>query len=88
MRSALVGFAAVCSAGAANAQFSEERVRQQLFAQGYEKIEISEDDGTVNVGAERGNIRVHSTYDKHTGEWISDRFSQRGKDGAADKNLP
>ncbi|SDD31174.1 hypothetical protein SAMN05421538_101340 [Paracoccus isoporae] len=87
MQAAILGVTSLCLAGTAQAQFSEERVREQLFAQGYEHIEISEDGGTIHVGAERGKIRLHSTYDKVTGEHLADRFSQRGKDGASDEPL-
>lgn len=76
MRMALIGFAHLLLAGMAHAEFSADRVRAQLAAQGYEQIAFVEKDGQVTVTARRGKLLLLTVYDLATGEIISERVSQ------------
>ncbi|WBU56893.1 hypothetical protein [Paracoccus sediminicola] len=77
MRAALIGCLLISLAGTALAQVSEDRIRAQLAAQGYENITFTQADGRVEVTAVRGKLRILTIYDLETGEILLERVSQR-----------
>lgn len=92
----LAATALMLSFGAAQAQSNDERVTRSLTDQGFTDIEISRDDGQMEVEAWRGDQKVEITYDLATGEVVKSESEtiSGGKraddraDAADDRNDP
>ena len=92
----LAATALMLSFGAAQAQSNDERVTRSLTEQGFTDIEISRDDGQMEVEAWRGDQKVEITYDLATGEVVKSESEtiSGGKraddraDAADDRNDP
>lgn len=67
----LAAAAVALSAGIAQAQTSTESIIKDLESQGYKDIEISQEDGRIQVEAMRGNQEVELVYDAETGDLVS-----------------
>ncbi|MFD1794755.1 hypothetical protein FQV27_06270 [Paracoccus aurantiacus] len=76
MRPRLAGMMFCALATAAQADVPIERVRAQFAAQGYENIQIVQDNGTFRVTATRGRLMIESAIDIKTGDVISERMRQ------------
>ncbi len=53
-----------------------EQVVEKLQADGFEKIEVAERDGTVKVEGVRGDLKVEAVYDTNTGEKLKEELGR------------
>lgn len=70
------------TAGAAGAQSPADQIAAQLTAQGFDKVEVENEDGKIEVRARRGAQVVLLTYDATTGKLLDQREGRPGREGS------